>query len=583
MNTPPVTREPVISRLREELAALRRLWAQARSGGDAALATRLLLSIRAIEEALAGLEQDLGALVEGRAQMEALVEIARAINSSLDLDTVLNEVMDQIIRLTGAERALLMLLDPETGDLEFRAARNIDRETFAEDIFRISRSIVYQVAREGHPILTTDAQIDPRFHERESVIRYNLRSILCVPLRVREQITGVIYADNRVQTGLFSERERDLLAAFADQAAVAIENARLFEQVRAAKNLMDNVLASVASGVITINPEGRITLLNRSAERILGRPAGETLGLAWREAFPFLRPVLEPVVDRIQKGRRPLLVEELDVELPERGITHLRWVASPLQEPTGPGGVVIVVEDLTEQRRLEAQERFIRETFQRYVSPAVVRRLLEDSASLRLGGQRQEVTVLFADLRGFTSFSERCGPEELVEALNRYLAIGAEAVLAEEGTLDKFIGDAVMAVFNAPLPQPDHTLRAIRAALRIREAARAHHLSLPAAGRLEYGIGIAVGDAVVGNIGTPQQLNYTAIGACVNLAKRLEEIAAPGQILLSREAYRRVRDRVDARRLSDLSIEGFQKSVEVYELLALRESPGDTNGSHDRF
>ncbi|MGB9872640.1 MAG: GAF domain-containing protein [Anaerolineae bacterium] len=582
MSTPPMPSEPFF-RLREELAALRCLWAQARSGGDSVLATRLLLSIRKMEEALAGLEQNLQALVEGRAQMEALVDIARAINSSLALDTVLNEVMDQIVRLTGAERAMLMLLNPETGDLEFRAARHMDRETITDDAFRISRSIVYRVAREGQPILTTDALMDPRFHERESVIRYNLRSILCVPLRLRGQITGVIYADNRIQTGLFSERERDLLAAFADQAAVAIENARLFEQVRAAKNLMDSVLASVASGVITINPEGKITLLNRSAERILGRPAGETLGLAWREAFPLLRPVLEPMVDRIQKGRRPLLVEEADVEFPDRGLTHLRWVASPLQEPMGSGGVVLVVEDLTEQRRLEAQERFIRETFQRYVSPAVVQRLLEDSASMRLGGQRQEVTVLFADLRGFTSFSERCGPEELVEVLNRYLAIGAEAVLAEEGTLDKFIGDAVMAIFNAPLPQPDHSLRAIRAALRIRDAARAHHPSIPATWRLEYGIGIAVGEAVVGNVGTPQQLNYTAIGACVNLAKRLEEMAAPGQILLSRELYQQVRDDVDARPLAPLSIAGFQEPVEVYELLALRKPPGDVYGSHDRF
>ncbi len=232
-----------------------------------------------------------------------------------------------------------------------------------------------------------------------------------------------------------------------------------------------------------------------------------------------------------------------------------------------------MVEDLTEQRRLEVQERFIRETFQRYVSPTVVQRLLEDSASLRLGGQRQEVTILFADLRGFSSFSERCSPEELVEALNRYLAIGAEAVLAEEGTLDKFIGDAVMAVFNAPLPQPDHPLRAIRAALRMEEATRAYHRSTPSAPHLRFGMGVAVGEAVVGNIGTSQQLNYTAIGACVNLAKRLEERAGPGQILISREAYQRVREWVEARPLPPMKLDGFQEPMEVYELLALRSRP----------
>jgi len=561
-----------VAQLREELAALRRLWAQARTAGDALLAGRLLASIREIESALDTLEHDVSAMAEDRAQMEALVDIARAINSSLDLDTVLNEVMDQIVRLTGAERAMLMLLNPETGDLEFRAARHIDQETLTGDEFQISRSIVYRVAREGQPILTTDALIDPRFQAQESIISYSLRSILCVPLRVRGRITGVIYADNRARTGLFSDRERDLLTAFADQAAIAIENARLFERVTAAKNLMDSVFASIASGVITADPAGRITLVNRSAERILRCPAAQAIGLPYREAFPPLRPILEPMVDRLQRGRRPLLVEEVEVELPERGTTYLRLVVSPLEEPTsGDGGVTIVVEDLTEQRRLEAQERFIRETFQRYVSPAVVQRLLEDSTRLRLGGQRQEVTVLFADLRGFTAFSERCGPEELVETLNRYLAIGAEAVLAEEGTLDKFIGDAVMAVFNAPLPQPDHPLRAIRAALRIQEAVRTYQQSTPSAPSLRYGIGISVGEAVVGNIGTSQQLNYTAIGACVNLAKRLEEMAAPGQILLSREAYQRVRDRVQVRPLPPAPVAGFQEPVEVYELIALWE------------
>ncbi len=571
MNISPSSHPGAISRLREELAALRRLWAQARTGGDPLLAGHLLSAIRQMEETLAGLEKDLDAVAESRAQMEALVEVARLVNSSLDLDTVLNEVMDQIVRLTGAERAMLMLLDPASGELEFRAARNMDRETITDDTFQISRSIVSRVVQEGQPILTVDALMDPRFQAQESIVSYNLRSILCVPLRVRERITGVIYADNRAQTGLFSDRERDLLAAFADQAGVAIENARLFERVTAAKNLMDNVFASIASGVITTDEEGRITLINRSAERILRCSAEQTVGRSGVEVFLPLWSFLEPMVNRIRRGHLPVLVEEAEVELPERGLIHLRLVVSPLQEPVlGKGGVTIVVEDLTEQRRLEAQERFIRETFQRYVAPAVVRRLLEDSTSLRLGGQRQEVTVLFADLRGFTSFSEQCGPEELVEVLNRYLAIGAEAVLAEEGTLDKFIGDALMAVFNAPLPQPDHPLRAIRTALRIREAALTYHRSAPSARHLQYGIGISVGEAVVGNIGTPQQLNYTAIGACVNLAKRLEEAAGPGQVLLSAAVYQRVREQVEARPLAPLPLAGFQEPVEVYELVALK-------------
>jgi class 3 adenylate cyclase len=195
---------------------------------------------------------------------------------------------------------------------------------------------------------------------------------------------------------------------------------------------------------------------------------------------------------------------------------------------------------------------------------------LEDPSNVKLGGQRQEVTVLFADIRGFTAFAEYCDPEELVEVLNHYLAIGADAVLVEEGLLDKFMGDAVMAVFNAPLPQPDHTLRAVRAALRIRESTFDHHHTIPYADRLAYGMGIAVGEAVVGNVGAARQLNYTAIGASINLAKRLQENATAGQILLNQEAYERVKGRIETRPLTPLRVEGVSTPLQVYELLGLR-------------
>nr|HID14962.1 adenylate/guanylate cyclase domain-containing protein [Anaerolineae bacterium] len=207
---------------------------------------------------------------------------------------------------------------------------------------------------------------------------------------------------------------------------------------------------------------------------------------------------------------------------------------------------------------------------QRYLSPAVIERLPEDPHELKLGGQRQEITSLFADIRGFGDFSQQHDPETLVEVLNQYLAVGAEAVLAEEGTLDKFMGDAVVAFFNAPLPQADHVLRAVRAALKIREGVALLHERLPPAHRLAYGVGISIGDAVVGNVGTAKQMDYTAIGPSVNLARRLQEAAGPGQILLAQEAYQRVRERVEARPLPPMKVKGFSEPITVYELLGLR-------------
>jgi signal transduction histidine kinase len=165
-----------------------------------------------------------------RKNLEALAQIGQVINSSLDRQTVLNEVVDTIIRLIGAERAFLMLRN-SLGELEIVTARNWERESLQPHEFEISQSIISQVMEEGQAVVTTNAQTDPRFGHQVSVITYSLRSILCVPLVVKEIQIGVIYADNRVREGLFSEKDRKLLSTFANQAAVAIENAELYEAI----------------------------------------------------------------------------------------------------------------------------------------------------------------------------------------------------------------------------------------------------------------------------------------------------------------------------------------------------------------
>jgi PAS domain S-box-containing protein len=552
-----------IAALRERLNEGLRTLTRFQHAGEGMTVGELVPWLHNLRSDLTRLEQLLAAREAKRTGLTALARVAGIVNSSLKLPEVLNQVMDQIIRLTGAERAILMLWDEETGQLEFQAARNLDRETITGSAFEISRSVVYQVARGGEPVLTTNAQLDPRFSKQQSVVSYNLRSILCVPLRVRDRVIGAVYADNRIRTGIFSEEDRDLLTAFTDQAAVAIENARLFENVTAAKALMDNVFASITSGVITTDDEGVVTLVNSAAERILGLEPAQAEGQPYRAVLPTLAADLEPLMDQVCREGVAIVGQELEPELPGRGRLILSCSLSLLEDPGEEApGLALVVDDVTERRRLEA--------LRRYVSPAVVQRLLEDPANLQLGGQRQEVTILFADIRGFTSFSERRDPEQIVDVLNGYLAIGAEAVLAVEGTLDKFMGDAVMAIFNAPLPQPDHTLRAARAALRMREAVAERHDLLPPEQRLSFGIGIGVGEAVVGNVGTARQLNYTAIGSAVNLANRLQSDAAPGQIVLGPEAYARVKDQVEARRLPPADVKGFSQPVQVYELLGLR-------------
>jgi PAS domain S-box-containing protein len=527
-------------------------------------------SIAQLAGSLTRLSRQVAQQEEERKNLLALADIGQVINSSLETDEVLKIVMDTIVRLTGAERGFLMLRGAD-GKLEIRVARNWEQESVETSDFAVSSTIINKVATEGVAMLTTNAQEDPRFGGQESIVAYNLRSIMCVPLKVKDDITGVIYTDNRVRTGLFTEKERDLLTAFANQAAVAIENARLFESVRRTlaevtdlKNLMDNVFASIASGVITADVHDKITLANRAAAAILGQTTEEMVGHSIEEILPPVGDGISPHIIQVRKKKEAVIGLEFNPTLPNRGPVDLRFNLSPLKDAAETmQGVAIVLDDLTDQKRLEAQ----RKLFEKMVSPAVIDQLNPDA--LQLGGRRAEITGLFADIRGFTSYSETLKPEELVSILNQYLAGCADAVLAHEGTIDKFLGDAIMAWFNAPIPQPDHTLRAVRAALGIRDAIKALHKKLPKEAHLSFGVGIHYGDAVLGLVGTERRLDYTAIGDSVNTAKRIQENSGPGQILISEAAYAHVKKKVEVKEVEPVQAKGKSQPIQVYEVVGL--------------
>ncbi|HSB02812.1 MAG TPA: adenylate/guanylate cyclase domain-containing protein [Anaerolineales bacterium] len=506
--------------------------------------------------------------------LQALAGIGQVVNSTLEVDEVLQIVMDTIVRLTGAERGFLMLRDERGQDREMviRIARNWEHESINQNEFAISRTVVQRVIDSGEAVLTTNAQEDPRFGGQESIIAFNLRSILCVPLSVKSELIGVIYTDNRIRTGIFSESDRDLLLGFANQAAVAIENARLFsslkrtlEEVTELKNLMDDVFASIVSGVITADVQDQITLCNRAAGSILGRACAEIVGHPLGEIMPTFANDILPHMDSVRKTEQAVVGLEFSQTLPERGNVDWRFNLSPLKDADQKTqGVAIVLDDMTEHKKLEAQRSLLR----RMVSPAVLDQI--DPNSLQIGGKKVYITVLFADIRGFTAYSEKHSPEELVAVLNLYLAAAADAVLAHEGTVDKFLGDAVMAWYNAPVPQADHTLRAVKSALAIREAVAALHEKMPKQAHLDFGVGIHYGEAVLGWIGTEKRLEYTSIGDSVNTAKRIQENCAKNQILISKEAYERVKDEIDAQPFVPLSVKGKTQPLDVYEVVGVK-------------
>ncbi|MDX9993227.1 MAG: adenylate/guanylate cyclase domain-containing protein [Anaerolineales bacterium] len=537
----------------------------------ASLQPNTVENLSQLESQLYRLAQEVAAFAEERSNLLALTEISQVVNSSLELDEVLRIVMDNIIRLTGAERGFMMLRDA-SGQMTTRIARNWEQESLNESEHAVSQTVIQKVIETGEAILTTNAQEDPRFGGQESIIAFNLRSILCVALKIKNKIIGVIYADNRIRSGIFSESERDLLAVFANQAAIAIENARLFASLRRTlaevtelKNMMDNIFASIASGVITADIEDQITLCNHAAESILGQSTVEIIGRKLYDVMPSLGVEILNQISNVRTQDTQITGLEFSHILPQRGQVDWRLNLSPLKDADQTTqGVAIVLDDLTERKHLEGQ----RKLFERMVSPAVINQL--DPNSLALGGKRSDITILFADIRGFTSYSETQSPEQLVSVLNRYLAAGAEAVLDEEGTIDKFLGDAVMAWFNAPIPQADHTLRAVRAALKLRQRVAELHAVLPPEAQLGFGVGIHYGDAILGLIGTEKRLDYTAIGDSVNTTKRLQENAARNQIVISQSAYERVSNFVEVRLLEPITLKGKRQALPAYEILGLK-------------
>ena len=533
----------------------------------------ILEDLAHLSSSLANTGNQIAKQAEEHGNYLALANINQLLNSSLQVNDVLRVVMDTIVRLTGAERGFLMLKD-QNDQLSIHIARNWERESLDDADTELSRTVVNQVLENGQPVLTTNAQQDPRFDGQESVISLSLRSILCVPLVLKEETIGVIYTDNRLREGLFTNTEKNLLAAFANQAAVAIENARLFESVRSSlaevselKNLMDDVFASIASGVITANLQHQITLANSVAENILGQTQNEMMGKEIDQIPIFNTIKLQNYLSRVCKYNQQFRGLQLKHNSQQNGWQYFRFNLSPLIDVNNEIlGTAIIVEDVTETRRLEAQRRL----FERMVAPAVIDQLNPDQ--LNLGGTRAFITTVFADIRGYTSLSERCDPELLVSVLNRYIGAAADAILTEEGTIDKFMGDAIMAFFNAPIPQEDHILRAVRAAIHMRSSMIAIQGELPEELRLGIGIGVHSGEAVLGLVGSQKRLEYTAIGDSVNTAKRLQENAAPGQILISADTFQHIAAIVNAQPIPPLRAKGKRELIEVYEITDLDTS-----------
>lgn len=215
---------------------------------------------------------------------------------------------------------------------------------------------------------------------------------------------------------------------------------------------------------------------------------------------------------------------------------------------------------------LKAKQEQIRKTFERFVAAPIVQEMLKSPQEVKLGGKLQEITVLFADLEGFTSLSERTDPEKLLTILNQYHSLIVKIIQKYSGTIDKFIGDCVMALYNTPVEEEEHINNAVKSALHIQDELHWFHQTVEEQYRLKINFGIHTGVAVVGNVGTTELMDYTAVGDTVNVAARLQGLADNGQILISEPVFKSVEDFVFARSRGPLPVKGRKNAVTVYEV-----------------
>ncbi len=532
-------------------------------------------SLKTLRQQLDKLGTQLGGTMIELGQLRALADTAGVINSSLDPTEVLNRVMDTVIQLTGAERGYIVLKNRETGEMEYRVARGIDREQLTKSEFVISKTIVNEVASTGEPVLTENASQDDRYQGHQSIVGFQLRSILAAPLKVRDEIIGVIYCDNRIMAGLFKQHELNLLIAFANQAAVAIENARLFEdlrrqvaQVSEARDLMSNIFTSIPSGVITVNQDNIVTACNTAAERIIAIPSAELVGRSLDETLPSFNGTFH---DRLQRVRGAGTRELIEVE-PELADGRRYWnlIISPLRDTGSAGpGVAIVLDDMTEIRRREEQLGIARSYMK--LGLESIRHINE----LDVGGQEREISVLHSDVRGFTTFSENLEPEELMRIINQYLSLSSDAVNLYEGIVDKYMGDAVTGLYNTQFnPQENHAERAVRAAMSMMYDLFALHEVLPEEQRLFYGIGVHTGMAVMGNVGSQDRKEFAALGDAMDISKLLQENALAGEVLVSQATFERVQHIYHCEELEPRKTKGHADFTVMYKVLKLKKRTG---------
>jgi adenylate cyclase len=501
--------------------------------------------------------------VERQQREEAmLLEVVSSIASEIRLGPLLAKILAVATQLLESDRGTLFLYDAKRNELFSHVAGGIDS---AEIRFPATAGIAGECFTSGKAINIPDAYADARFQkEFDRRTGFRTRNMLCMPIVARgARVIGVMQILNR-KLGAFDAADERRLRAFCAEAAVSILNAQLFEEISAERNYNESILRSMSNAVLTLDADGVLRKVNDAAMRILQRKEHELIGRSLEELFSGRNTWVAGSLDKVRAAGETDITMDTDLFVDGAEAVAIDLTTVPLVSISDePIGYMLMMEDITREKRL-------RSTLSRYMSKVVMDQLLESGDAV-LGGISREVSVLFSDIRGFTSISERLGAQETVALLNEYFTDMVDIVFAHHGVLDKYMGDMIMAVFGSVLQKADDPDNAVTVGNKMMMGLRELNARLAARGRdpIKIGVGISTGQVVAGNIGSPKRLEYTVIGNRVNIAHRLEDANKfyGTSILICSQTYARMKERIPVREIDLIRVRGMETPIAIYEVI----------------
>ena len=495
-------------------------------------------------------------------EMEFL-DVVSDVTSELELGSLLKKVMAEATRMLNADRSTLFMNDEKTNELFSRVAmgdgigeiRLPNKVGIAGAVFASGTTI-------NIPYAYADLRFNPAFDKQTG---YFTRSILCVPVINKDgKCIGVTQVLNR-RGGPFTDEDETRLKAFTAQVSIALENAKLFEDVQNMQSYNESMLESMSNGVITMDEERKIVTCNKAGLLIMKKNPDEVIGVLADEFLVDENLWLMERVHKVDETQEPEIIVDGELNFGDEKLSVNANVL-PLIDTEGKKlGAMIMVEDISSEKRMKS-------TMSRYMDPALAEQMMEggDSDDF-LGGKSTEATILFSDIRSFTTLTESLGAQGTVKMLNEYFTIMVDIITREGGMLDKFIGDAIMAAFGIPVTHDDDPDRAVRATIAMITELWDYNKVREGRGELpiDHGIGLNTGMIVSGNIGSPKRMDYTMIGDGVNLAARLESACKQysARILISEFTRAKLKGTYRMRDIDLVVVKGKTEPVGVVEVL----------------